>query len=89
MPGNKNESPAVKAYTLSICPNSRRVRRFFQEQRVPFSYIDLDSVSADEQKHLMDEVFRLSGVRALPIVQVGRQVVLGWDEAKLRAALLP
>ena len=89
MPGNKNESPAVKAYTLSICPNSRKVRQFFQEQRVPFSYIDLDSVSAEEQKRLMDEVFRLSGVRALPVVQVGRQVVLGWDEAKLRAALLP
>ena len=89
MPGNKNESPAAKAYTLSICPNSRKVRQFFQEQRVPFSYIDLDSASGEEQKHLMDEVFRLSGVRALPVVQVGRQVVLGWDEAKLRAALLP
>lgn len=89
MPGNKNESPAIKAYTLSACPNSRKVRQFFQEQRVPFSYIDLDSVSAEEQKRLMDEVFRLSGVRALPVAQVGRQVVLGWDETKLRAALLP
>ncbi len=88
MPGIKTESLAVKAYTLSVCPNSRKVRQFFQEQRVPFSYIDLDSASAEEQKQLMDEVFHLSGVRALPLVQVGRQVILGWDEAKLRAALL-
>ncbi len=88
MPGIKTELLAVKAYTLSVCPNSRKVRQFFQEQRVPFSYIDLDSASAEEQKQLMDKVFHLSGVRALPVVQVGGQVILGWDEAKLRAALL-
>ncbi len=87
MSDKKNEWPAVKAYTLSICPNSRKVRQFFQEQRAPFTYIDLDLATPEEQARAMDNVFRLSGVRALPVVQVGEHVILGWDEAKLRAAL--
>ena len=63
------EKTSIKLYTGSYCPFCRRVKKELDRLELDYEAVDAD---ADGR----DEVIRLSGQRAIPILTVGDEVLV-------------
>ena len=67
--GATREKTAIRLYTGDYCPFCRRVRQ--ELERLGLEY---DSVDADADGR--EEIIRLSGQRAIPILTIGDEVLV-------------
>lgn len=67
--GTTMEKTDIKLYTGSYCPYCRRVKQELERLDV-----DYEPVNADEDGR--QEVIRLSGQRAIPILTIGDEVLV-------------
>lgn len=80
----------VVMFSTAGCGYCRKARAFFKSHRVPFTDLDLeDDPRAPER---LASLGRKAGVpssqlQGVPIIFVDGQVVLGWDEGRLRRLL--
>jgi len=73
----------VKIFTLPTCPYCKMTKDLLEAKGV--EYINHD-VSADQEA--MAEMQRISGgARTVPVVAVGREVIVGFDQTRLEQAL--
>ena len=63
------EKTAIRLYTGDYCPFCRRVKQELERLR-----LDYDAVDADADGR--EEVIRLSGQRAIPILTIGDDVLV-------------
>lgn len=77
----------IKVYALSTCPYCRRTKRFLDEHRIAYIVVDVDLLDDDEQEKVLDEIHKLTGKQSFPVVIIGKDVIVGHDEHKLKAAL--
>ena len=63
------EKTSIKLYTGSYCPFCRRVKKELDRLELDYEAVDAD---ADGR----DEVIRLSGQRAIPILTIGEEVLV-------------
>jgi glutaredoxin-like protein NrdH len=77
----------IRVYALSTCPYCRKTKRFLKEQGVEHDVVDVDLLEDEERERALDEVERLTGKNAFPVVVVGPDIIVGHDEARLRKAL--
>lgn len=75
-------NPAVKIYGTPTCPFCQRAKLFLKERGVAFEEFD---VASDRARAV--EMMRISGQRAVPVIVVGSEVVVGFDQARLEALL--
>ena len=68
-------------YSLSTCPWCKKAKQFFEEQNIPYSYIDYDLASVEEQQRISQEMssFQMKG---FPVVKVGKEAVVGYSLEK-------
>ncbi len=68
-------------YSLSTCPWCNKAKQFFEEQKIPYSYVDYDLASVEEQQRISQEMssFRLKG---FPVIKVGEEAVVGYSLEK-------
>jgi glutaredoxin-like protein NrdH len=81
----KNIRP--KLYTLSTCVHCAATKRFLRENGVEYDYVDVDTLEGEEREKIRDEVVKISGGFRFPTIVVGKKVVVGFYEDKLREAL--
>jgi len=72
----------VVVYTTPACPYCYQVKEFLSRQGVPFVE---KNVAADRQAAM--EMVRLSGQQGVPVITVDGQVVVGFDQPRLRQLL--
>ena len=77
----------VQMYTLSTCPWCRKTKRWFKDHGIPYDYVDYDLADDAEQERIRDEVMRHTDHFALPYVNIGGNVVVGYDPEKYEQAL--
>jgi len=77
----------VKAYTLSTCPYCRAFKMFCSEEDIQLDYTDVDLLSGEKRKKVMDEVDKVCPDCGYPIIIVEDQVIEGFNEGKLRKVL--
>jgi len=82
-----NDRGEVVLYALSTCPWCKRTKRLLQENGVPFRYVDVDQVAADEENAVVNEVSRLNPMQSFPTVVINGQVVAGFQEGRIRELL--
>jgi glutaredoxin-like protein NrdH len=70
---------AVFLYALSTCPWCRKAKQWFADNKVPFDYVDVDLLPADEQDDAAEKAFELSGARRFPVVVINGEVVAGYN----------
>jgi glutaredoxin 3 len=63
------EKTSIKLYTGSYCPFCRRVKKELDR-------LELDYEAVDADVDGRDEVIRLSGQRAIPILTIGDEVLV-------------
>ena len=81
----KNIKP--KLYTLSTCVHCAATKRFLKEHGIEFDYVDVDKLDGQEEEKVRAEVLKVSGGFRFPTIIVGKKVIVGFHEDKLREAL--
>jgi glutaredoxin len=81
----KNIKP--KLYTLSTCMHCNATKRFLKKHGIEFDSIDVDKLDGREKEEARSELFKISGGLRFPTIVVGKKVIVGFYEDKLREAL--
>jgi glutaredoxin len=74
-------------YTLSTCVHCAATKRFLREHGIEYDYVDVDLLEGQERENIRDEVMKVSGGFRFPTIVVGKKVMVGFYEDKLREAL--
>ena len=80
----KNIRP--KLYTLSTCIHCRATKRFLKEHGIEYDCVDVDTLNGRERDKAREEVMKISGGR-FPTIVIGKKVIVGFQEDKLREVL--
>ncbi len=72
----------VKVYSTPTCPYCHQAKRFLTENNIEFEDID---VSTNQQA--AQEIVEKSGQMGVPVLEIGAEVIVGFDKEKIKAAL--
>lgn len=73
---------SVTIYSTPVCHFCHAAKEFFQENNVQFTDYD---VAADAEKR--QEMIDLTGQMGVPVIKVNEDIIIGFDEPKLRELL--
>jgi len=79
--------PPVKIYTLSTCSHCKSTKKFLDECRVKYEFTDVDLLSAEEKKLIMEDIRKLNPDCTFPTIIIGDKVIVGFEEKKIKKAL--
>ncbi len=72
----------VTIYSTPVCHFCHMAKDFFKENNVNFTDYD---VAADAEKR--QEMIEMTNQMGVPVIRIGDDVVIGFDEGKLRELL--
>lgn len=72
----------VTVYSTPTCPYCKLAKTYLREHDVAFDDID---VSADAEKS--EEMIKKTGQMGVPVIEIGDEIVIGYDPKKLKKAL--
>ncbi len=72
----------VIVYSTSTCPWCIRVKQFLGENSIPFDSYD---VGTDQVR--VDEMVKKSGQMGVPVLDIGGEIIVGFDKEKIKQAL--
>jgi glutaredoxin len=74
-------------YTLSTCSHCRRTKEFFSSQGIEFEATDVDLLTGDERRAIIEEVRKLNSRVSYPTILIGDKLIIGFQEREIREAL--
>ena len=74
--------PSVKVYTTISCPYCVTLENFLEEKGISFEKID---VGTDEKAR--EEMIKKSGQMGVPVVEIDKQIIIGFDKPKISELL--
>ncbi|HOQ67807.1 MAG TPA: glutaredoxin family protein [Candidatus Atribacteria bacterium] len=77
----------VMLYTLSTCPFCKMAKEYFENHHIPYRFVDVDLLEPEEREKTVAKVQEISGRRAFPVIVIGNQVIVGYDEVGIGEAL--
>lgn len=72
----------VIIYSTPTCPYCKMAKQFFTDNDIAFADFDVSNDMAKQQ-----EMISKSGQLAVPVIDVGGEIVVGFNEPKLRDLL--
>jgi len=75
-------TPQVTIYSTPSCVYCRMAKAFLDEQKVPYTNYD---VAEDAEKR--NEMIQRSGQMGVPVIDVGGELMVGFDKEKLMKLL--
>lgn len=72
----------VKIYTTPTCPWCKKAKAFLKENKVEYKEVN---VSSDEKAS--KEMIEKSGQMSVPVIDIDGNIIVGFDEKKLKEAL--
>ena len=79
---NQTGSKEVVIYSTPTCHFCHAAKEFFGENNIAFTDYD---VASDAEKR--QEMIDLTGQMGVPVIKIGDDIIIGFDEAKLRELL--
>ena len=76
----------ITVYTLSTCPWCRKTKNFFNEHKIPFTYIDYDMADDTTQRRISQEL-DAAGASGFPYVKIDNEVIVGYQPERYSNAL--
>ncbi len=77
----------VKIYTLSTCSHCKSTKKFLDECHVQYEFTDVDLLSDEEKRLIMEDIRKLNPNCTFPTIVVGDKIIVGFDEKKIKQAL--
>ena len=78
----ETSSHNVVIYSTPACHYCHMAKDFFKENDVAFTEHDV-ALDADKRKEMID----LTGQMGVPVIQIGQDIVIGFDEDKVKELL--
>ena len=78
---------AVRMYTLSTCSHCRRTKEFFTAQGIEFEFTDVDLLTGDERRAVVEKVRKINPRVSYPTILIGEKVIVGFQESEIKEAL--
>jgi glutaredoxin-like YruB-family protein len=72
----------VVIYSTPVCHYCHAAKEFFKEHNVAYTEHDV-AADADKRTEMID----MTGQMGVPVIKIGDDVVIGFDEAKLKELL--
>jgi glutaredoxin len=76
-----------KLYTLSTCVHCSAAKRFLKENNIEYDYVDVDKLDGSEREDVLSQMLKESGSMRFPTIIIGKKVIVGFYEDKLKEAL--
>jgi glutaredoxin-like YruB-family protein len=73
---------AVTIYSTPVCHFCQAAKEFFKENNVAYTEHD---VATDAEKR--EEMIEMTGQMGVPVIRIGDDVVIGFDEEKVKELL--
>ena len=77
----------VTVYALSTCPYCKMTRKYLSDEGVGFDAIEVDLLEGQARADAIARVKELSGGTSFPVVQIGDEVVVGFDKGRIKKLL--
>lgn len=71
----------IKIYSTSWCPSCIKAKRFFDMNGWDYKEINVADKHEDRE-----EVFKVSGQRTVPVIDVDGEIIVGFDKNKIELA---
>lgn len=78
----KKSQPKVRIFTTPTCPYCFTLKEFFKDNNIEFEELDVAS-----DKVAREEMIKISGKMEAPVVDIGGEVILGFDREKITKLL--
>ena len=78
---NVHKEKEVILYVTSWCSSCKKAEKFLRRHKISFQRHDIEKDMAALKK------YRQFGTKTVPVMQVNRQLIVGFDEFRLRQAL--
>ena len=72
----------VKIYSTPTCPWCKKAKELFKANKIAFKDFDVSS-----NKKVAKEMIEKSGQQGVPVIDINGDIIIGFDEAKLRKTL--
>ena len=72
----------VVVYGTEMCPWCHKAKDFMEENEIKFEYID---VGKDREAAM--QMIEKSGQRGVPVIEIDDEMIVGFDEARIRKKL--
>ncbi len=72
----------VKIYSTPGCPWCKKAKEFFDANKVKYTDVD---VASDQEA--AKEMLEKSGQKGVPVIDIGGNILIGFNEAELKGAL--
>ncbi len=73
---------SVKVYSTPTCPYCTMAKDFLKEHNISFEEVDVS-----ENQKAAEEMVKKSGQTGVPVIEIDGEIVLGFDEDRLRNLL--
>jgi glutaredoxin-like YruB-family protein len=73
---------SVTIYSTPVCHFCQAAKEFFKENDVEYTEFD---VAADADKR--EEMIEMTGQMGVPVIRIGDDIVIGFDEGKVKELL--
>jgi len=74
-------------FTLSTCGWCAMTKQFFREQKLEYSYVDVDLLSNNDQAEVDKELKRYKTDSSFPKIIINNAIISGFDERVVRKEL--
>lgn len=71
----------IKIYSTSWCPSCVKAKRFFDMKGWEYKEINVADKHEDRE-----EVFKVSGQRTVPVIDIDGEIIVGFDKNKIELA---
>ena len=78
---------AVRMYTLSTCSHCNAVKKFLSECEVKYEFTDVDLLTGEERRAILEDVKKINPVCSFPTIIIGDKIIVGFKEDQIREAL--
>lgn len=73
---------SVKVYSTPTCPWCIRVKGFLKDNNITFQDVDVAS-----SQQAAEEMIQKSGQMGVPVLDIGGEIIIGFDKEKIKTAL--
>lgn len=71
----------IKIYSTSWCPSCVKAKKFFDMKGWEYKEINVADKHEDRE-----EVFKVSGQRTVPVIDIDGEIIVGFDRNKIELA---
>ena len=76
-----------RLYTLSTCVHCSALKRLLLENGIEYEYVDVDKLHGRKKQDILSEMMKTSGDMRFPTIVIGKKVIVGFYENKVKEAL--